>query len=73
MRENNAWLLILKLPFLCFSEVAAASNLAFSALAIVRHYTGTLASLVPFLHCFYILVEGLSLLFHHVPKFPEKR
>ena len=52
MRENNAWLLIPKLPFLCFSEVAAASNLAFSALAIVRHYTGTLASLLSFLHFF---------------------
>ena len=72
MRENNAWLLILKLPFLCFSEVATTSNLSFSAPAIVCHYVGIPASLESFLHCFCILVEGLSLLFHHASMFPEK-
>jgi len=72
MRENNAWLLILKLPFLCFSGVATASNLSFSAPAIVCHHVGIPGSLVSFLHCFHILVEELSLLFHHASKFPKK-
>jgi len=72
MRENNPCLLILKLPFLCFSGVATVSNLYFSPPAIVCHRVGIPASLVSFLHCFYILVEGLSLFIHHASKFPEK-
>jgi len=72
MRENNTWLLILTLSFLCFSGVATVSNLSFSPPAIVCHRVGIPAALVSFLHCFYILVEGLSLLIHHASKFPEK-
>jgi len=72
MTENNAWLLILKLPFLCFSGVASVSNLSFSAPAVVCHHVGIPVSLVSFPHCFYILVEGLSLLFHHASKFSEQ-
>jgi len=48
MTENNAWLLILKLLFLCFSGVATASNLTFSAPGIVCHHVGIPASLVSF-------------------------
>jgi len=44
----------------------------FSAPAMVCHHVGIPASLVSFLHCFYILVEGLSLLFHHASKFSRK-
>jgi len=52
MRESNAWLLILKLPFLYFSGEATASNLSFSAPAIVCHLVGITVSLVTFLHWF---------------------
>jgi len=52
MRENNAWLLILKWPLLRFSGVATASNLSFSAPAIVCHHVGIPASHVSFLHVF---------------------
>jgi len=52
MREHNAWLLIQKLLFLCFSGVATASNLSFSAPAIVWQHVGIQASLLSFLHCF---------------------
>jgi len=58
--------------FVCFLGVATVSNLSFSAPAIVCHRVGIPVSLVSLLHCFYILVEGLSLLFHHASKFPEK-
>jgi len=72
MTENDARLLILKLPFLCFSGVATASNLSFSALTIVCHHVGIPVSLASFLRCFYILVEGLSLLFKQTTMFSEK-
>ena len=72
-RESNAWLLILKLPFLYFSGEATASNLSFSAPAIVCHLVGIPVSLVSFLYCFFILVEGLSLLFYHASKISEKQ
>jgi len=71
MTENNARLLILELPFLYFLAVATASNLSFSAPAIVRHHVGTPASLLSFL-CFYILVERLSLLINHCFKVIRK-
>jgi len=71
MTESNAWLLILKLPFLCFSGVATASNLSVSALIIVCHHVGIPTSLVFFLRCFYILVEGLSWLFHQASIFSK--
>jgi len=54
----NTWLQILELSFLCFSGVAIANNLSFSAPAIVCHHVGIPGSLVSFLHCFYVLVEA---------------
>jgi len=72
MTENNARLLTLKLPFLCFSGVTTASNLSFSALTIVCHHVGIAVSLVSFLCCFYILVKELSLLFKQATMFSEK-
>jgi len=69
MTEKIARLRILKLPFVCFSEVATASNFSFSAPPIVCHHVGIPASLVSLLHCFYILVEGLTSLFNDASNF----
>jgi len=72
MTEKIAQLRILKLPFLCFSEAANASNLSFSVPAIVCRHVGIPAFLVSFLHCSYILVEGLSSIYYYDSKFLGK-
>jgi len=55
------------------SGVATASNLSFSALTTDCHHVGIPASLVSFLRCFNILVEGVPLLFNQASKFSEKK